>query len=392
MKDRRFTVGIDARRLGGNRRGIGQVVHSIIWQIPHVAPDLELLLFVDRSLPTNAVPEGCRQVVVGRRPSFESQSYSRFNSQLYSVYWMAVLVPAALRRARIDVFHGMNVAIPLARGLPCVSTIHDLVSERIPDTFSPLYVRYRHLLVADVVRRADHIVAVSECTRRDVVDVFTANPSCVSTIHNAVDDGLAPVSVPDKLNDVRRRYGIPGRYVLTVGAVERQKRLGPFLAAAAEMIRRQLIECVVLAGEEGRGADDVRRQVVELGIADRVRLLGFVPQDDIPALYSLAACSVYPSWYEGFGLPVLEAMACGTPVITSNVSSLPEVAGDAALLVSPGDSRAIADALGMVLTDASLRQSLIERGFGRVKQFSWRRSAEQYVQLYRRIIERHTRS
>jgi glycosyltransferase involved in cell wall biosynthesis len=384
MKVRR--VALDARRLAGNRRGVGLYVHNLVRCLPKAAPDMEFLLLVDRPVPASFVPAGCRQIVVGGRPSDDSQSVSPPGAKISSVYWMNVLVPRVLTRERVELFHGTNVAAPLVSGCPSVVTIHDLVYRRIPDTLAPFHRFYHRLLVPIAARRAAHLIAISESTRSDIINLVGVRPTKVTAIHHGIDASFLPVTDDVRLASVRSQFCLPNRFILHVGAVERQKRLEPLMVAAADMLKKDLVDGVVLAGEEGRGAEDVRRVVAQLGIAERVHFLGYVAQEVVPALYTLARCTVYPSWYEGFGMPVLEAMACGSPVITSNVSSFPEVAGDAALLLPPGDSGAMVRTLERLLTDDQLRDSLVTKGIQRAKRFSWEACAARHVDVYRQVL------
>ena len=386
MRAHGSVVARDARRLAGNRRGIGLYVHNLTRCLPGAAPDIDFLLLVDRPLPPDRVPPGCRAVVVGRRPSADSQSVSGSSAKLYSIYWMNVLVPSVLKRERVDLFHGTNIAVPLVGGCHCVSTIADLVSARVPGTFTPFYDFYRKLSVPAAASRSVHVVAISESTRHDILELLRVVPEKVTTIHLGVDASFVPVTDAARLERTRERLGLPGRFILHVGAVERQKRLEPLMVAAADVLKRDLVDCVVLAGEEGRGAQNVRQVVAELGISERVKFLGYVHQELMAPLYTLARCAVYPSWYEGFGMPVLEAMACGTPVVTSNASSLPEVGGDAALLVPPGDVGAMTQALEQLLTDERQRADRASRGLARAKRFTWEACAARHVEVYRRFI------
>ena len=365
---------------------MGQYVRNLVRCLPRAAPDFEFLLLTDRRLPRSIVPEGCRQVVLGLGLAANSQSVSRFSYQLHSVFWMNVLVPGVLARERVDLFHGANVVVPLVGRCRCATTIPDLVSMRVPGTFTRFYEFYRRQAVSVAARRAVRIVAISDSTRRDIIELLEVAPAKVTTIHLGVDSSFSPVEVLPELERVKQQLGLPNRFILHVGAVERQKRLEPLMVAAAEILGKGLIDGVVLAGEEGRGSEDVKRVVAELGISAQVRFLGYVAQESMPALYSLARCTVYPSWYEGFGMPVLEAMACGSPVITSNTSSLPEVAGDAGLLVPPGDSEALAGALERVLANERFRNELISKGLARAGQFSWDTCAAKHADLYREVL------
>jgi len=387
MKRRQNVVAIDARRLAGNRRGIGLQVYNLARLMPELAPEIEFLALLDRPLPDGAVPSGCRPVVVGGAQKSVSQSVSTLGSKVLSVYWMNVFVPRALRQHQVSLFHGINVAIPMTARLPRVATIHDLLSFRIPGTHYRLYEQYRRSLLPAVAQRAAGIVAVSESTRQDIVRFLGVPRERVTVIYPGVAETLGRVSNPETLASVRQQLGLPDSFILAVGAVERQKRLEPLIQAAAQVICRGLVEGVVLAGEEGIGADCVHRAVSESGLEGRVRILGYVAEETLAALYTLARCCVYPSWYEGFGVPVLEAMACATPVITTNASSLPEVAGDAALLVTPGDVNELTGALERVLSDDQLRAEMVAKGLARARQFSWRTTAARHVELYRRILE-----
>jgi glycosyltransferase involved in cell wall biosynthesis len=382
---RRYRVALDARRLAGNRRGMGQYVHNLVRRLPATGSDMEFLLLVDRPLPVTPVPSGCRQVVIGS-PSADSQSVSGLGAKLRSVYWMNALVPSVLVRERVDLFHGTNIAIPLVGVCRSIVTIPDLVYRRVPDTLAHFHQLYHRLLVPAAARRADRVIAISDSTRHDLIELVGVPPSKIARIYLAADSVFTRVSDSFELMRVRRLFDLPERFILHVGAVERQKRLEPMLRSAARLLGRGLIDGVVLAGEEGRGAGDVRRVVAELGIEAGVRFLGYVGQEFVPALYALARCTVYPSWYEGFGMPVLEAMACGSPVITSNTSSLPEVAGDAAILVSPGDSAAIERALERVLLDDRLRRDLAAKGIARAMTFSWDKTTVEHVELYRKVL------
>jgi glycosyltransferase involved in cell wall biosynthesis len=179
---------------------------------------------------------------------------------------------------------------------------------------------------------------------------------------------------------------LPERFILHVGAVETKKNIDTLLRAGSSLVREGLVDGIVLAGRDGRGAVAVRRTAARLGVLEKTHFLGYVPLEKMPGLYSLAQVLVYPSWYEGFGLPIVESMACGTPVIASDSSSLPEVAGGAAVLFPPDSVGALEGALGRVLSDRRLRGDLRERGLARAACFSWDSSARRHLEVYRRAL------
>jgi len=355
--------------------------------LPKLSPDIEYLLLVDRPLGTGDVPVGCREVLVGRPFTTDSQSLSGTGPKLRSYHWMNCLVPRALKRERVDLFHATNFAVPFRSQCPCVVTIHDLIYARVPGAFQPLYQHYLGRAVPAAVRRSRHVIVDSAATRADLLEFVRADPSRVTAVHLGVGDEYCVHIGPDELERVRQRLALPRRFVLHVGAIERRKKIETLLAAAAPLLKAGVVDEVVLAGENGHGADEVRCAAVELEVQDRVRYLGYVAQDMLPALYGLAQVLSLASVYEGFGMPVLEAMACGTPVVTSNVSSLPEVAGDAALMVAPGRVGDLRQALQRLLTDAGLRSEMTRRGLARASAFPWERTAAGHLAVYRQVLD-----
>ncbi|MEO0079237.1 MAG: glycosyltransferase family 1 protein [candidate division WOR-3 bacterium] len=366
---------------------MGQYVYQLALHLPRLAPEFEFLLLLDRRLQEGDLPTGCRQVLIGRPFSTQSQSKSGIGAQLLSLYWMNVLVPQVLRRERVDVFHGTNFALPLFTSGCFVATVHDLIYARVPGAFEPKYEKYLSCLVPRSVHRARRVIAVSETTRRDIIELLNAEPERVVTVHHGVEPIYKPDQELEYLERVRRKLDLPERFILHVGAIERRKCLEALVRACARLFNKGRIDALVLAGEEGYGAEGVRRVIAETGVTNQVRYLGYVPQELIPGLYRLATVLTLVSWYEGFGMPVLEAMACGTPVVTANVSALPEVAGDAALLVTPNRPDELERALERVLTDEALRSELRAKGLARAGQFTWEKTAAKHVEVYRQVLE-----
>jgi glycosyltransferase involved in cell wall biosynthesis len=274
--------------------------------------------------------------------------------------------------------------LPLVHPRHSVVTVHDLGYHYHPEahtTWQNIYLRWstRHN-----ARNASHLLADSQATRRDLERYYGTPPAKISVVYPGLDEKLAPVTKPDLLTAVRERYGLDEPYLLYVGTLQPRKNLVRLVQAFARLPSLlagrddpRPTPRLVLAGKKGWLYDEIAGQVRSLGLEGQVLLTGYVPQADLPALLSGALAFVYPSLYEGFGLPVLEAMACGTPVICSNSSSLPEVAGDAALLVNPHEPEALAQAMLRLVTDAELRGELAERGLKQARRFSWRRCARE---------------
>jgi glycosyltransferase involved in cell wall biosynthesis len=261
-----------------------------------------------------------------------------------------------------------------------VVTVHDLGYLYYPGAHRFLDGLYLDLSTRYNARAASRVIASSQATKDDLVQQCGIEPDKITVVYFGYDETMQPVEDEATIEKVKARYGIQGDYVLHVGTLQPRKNLGRLLEAYA-MVRKQAkrgeTPCLVMAGRKGWLYDQIFQQVERLGLESAVILPGYVPQDDLPALLSGAHLFAFPSLYEGFGLPVLEAMACGTPVLCSNVSSLPEVAGDAALLVDPLDVKSMAEAMNRLLQDEGLRSQLVERGYRQVRQFSWERCARE---------------
>ncbi len=290
----------------------------------------------------------------------------------------------AVRDVHADLVHYPCNVIGLRERSSAVVTVHDLTFLEEPAWYRWERAMYNRWGVSRSVRRAARIIAVSEATANALVNRLNVNRDRIDVIYNGVDERFVPVDDETKAA-VRAKYEMPERFFLFVGTLEPRKNLVRVIRAWAK-IADEMDYDLVLVGREGWKAEPIFEAARSANQSNRIRFVGFVEHGDLPGLMGTANALVYPSLAEGFGIPVAEAMACGTPVITSNVSSLPEVAGDAALLVDPLDEAAIADALKRLAHDSALRADLSTRGLERAKKFSWRQSAEQTMETYRRAL------
>jgi glycosyltransferase involved in cell wall biosynthesis len=286
------------------------------------------------------------------------------------------------------VLHVQYTAPPFAP-CPVVATVHDLSFEHLPETFKRRSRMQLRLTVRRTVRSAAHVIAPSEFTRRDLIETYGLDPARVTTTRLAASPHFRPVEDAHKIERVRRLYGIEREYVLAVGSIQPRKNL-PRLVRAYAALRgergRSNLPQLVLVGKRAWLYGDTLKAIEEEGVGESVLLTGYVSEGDLPALYTGALCFVYPSYFEGFGLPPLEAMSCGTPVLTGNLTSLPEVVGDAGLTVDPFDTGALSRALARLVGDAALRADLRERGLQRARAFDWRATARMTLQVYRRVM------
>ena len=280
----------------------------------------------------------------------------------------------------VDLFHATEHLLPRLKKTRSVFTLHDLIFQFDPDSHKPLNIAFLKTMMPRFLKAADAIIAVSECSKRDAMRLYDIPAQKIHVIYEGVDPKFTPISDPDRLAHVRAKYHLPDRFILHVGTIEPRKNL-PLLFEVAAQIK----EHVVVAGKLGWLTDPILAKVKELGIEDRVTFTGFVADDDLPALISSAIVLAMPSKYEGFGLPILEAMACGTPVVASNAASLPEVGGDAVLYAWPEDVRSWINLLTLALDDAELRGWLREKGLRQAAKFRWDTMARETAEVYQRL-------
>jgi glycosyltransferase involved in cell wall biosynthesis len=301
--------------------------------------------------------------------------------------WTHLRLSAEMLFRPPDVLFVPSHVLPLIHPRRSVVTVHDLGHRYYPETHTAAQRRYLEWSTRHHVRTAAHMLADSSSTKDDLVRIYGADPARITVAHLGVDSGFCPVRDGDAVEAVKRKYGIEGHYLLYVGTLQPRKNLVRLIEAFAHMGETGKTRALklVLAGKKGWLYEEILSRAQELGIVDRVVFPGFVDAADLPALYSGALLFVMPSLYEGFCMPALEAMACGTPVACSNVSSLPEVVDEAALTFGPHDVEDIAAKMRRGVDDDALREALIGRGFEQAKRFTWQRCAEQALDVLERV-------
>lgn len=357
---------MDARMI--TYTGIGRYIQNLIAHLPQV----------DGSCRITAIT-GAKTIELPVYANLDIQATAR-DIPVYSLIKEQFLLPAEMNRSAPDIFHYPSFNMPLRNPKPAVVTIHDLVYYLDPASCSRLRHYYARIMFPLVARSARRIIAGSEHTKVDIVNHLKVNPAKVTVIHHGVSAVYKPVADERLIDEVRLRYKIVGDYILYVGSHHPRKNLKRLIEAFA-LIKAEGLRLVITGAIEPRRGE-LYDTPSRLGMARRVIFTGSVSEKDLPALYSGALVFVMPSIYEGFGLPPLEAMACGTPVASSNATSLPEVTGDAALTFDPLDTTAISACMDRLISDTGLRERLRELGLARAKKFSWRRTAEQTLGVY----------
>ncbi len=365
-------VAIDARSLGTQHGGDETYMRNVIRSLAAIDPDGDYALYLARPLPDLIIPgaERMRRVVVPDKPFRRTP----------------ISIPLMAAREHIDVIHAQYAGPPFATAR-VVLTIHDISYERYPQWFTSTDLLYMRAFVPPTARRAAAVLTVSEYSKRDIVRRYCVPPERVFVTYLAADPVFQPLQRDvESLSTMRERYGTGDRYILCVGNLQPRKNLVTLINAyvrlrQADAMRHKLI----LVGRKGWLYDDIFAKARDSGYTDDLVFTDYVPDKDLVSLYNGADVFVYPSLFEGFGLPPVEAMACGTPVITSNTSALPEVVGDAAITVDPLNVEALATAIAQLLRDAELQKRLSLEGLQRAASFSWDNTARRILDVYRHV-------
>lgn len=365
-------VGLDATTLSGRMSGVGYYTARLMESLANGSSDAISRLVVLSNKPVTVPPADRLFVHTGNHFGIRS-------------VWMQLVLPRVLRRVKPDVVHFTNYLAPLLTGVPYVVSFHDMSLSLFPQYHTLKKRLLTSSLIPAVARRARRILVPSESTRRDVVRLLGVDPARVIHIPYAASERFRPVAEgPARL---ARAYGIRPPYFLYVGTLEPRKNLVRTLRAFARIAPSFPGHQFVLVGDLGWQYGGVLGEARRADLQGRVVIPGYVPEEDLPLLYTHATALVYVSLYEGFGFPVVEAMACGTPVLTSRTSSLAEIGDGAALLVDPSDERAIAEGLGRLAGEAGLRQDVRRRGLARAASFSWENTGRETAEVYREVVE-----
>ena len=368
-------VGLNAHllSLGSDYRsaGITWYIYNLLAQLPEIDQGIQCTAFTSERRYRGSPPVELRL------------SHLPTHRPAVRIVWEQLIQPFAARRAGLDLLHGMAYVGPLGSGCPFVVTIHDLSFLLYPQSFRPLNRLYLKLFARLSAQRARRVIAVSESTKRDAVKQYGIAPEQVDVVHNGVDPAFHPLPA-GQVSAFRADRGLPERFILFVGTLEPRKNIARLIQAYAQLPGAR--PPLFFVGGKGWFYDEIFALVERLNLGAEVHFAGYVSTDELPWWYNAADLFVYPSLYEGFGLPPLEAMACGTPVVTSTASSLPEVVGQAGLLVEPTDTEGLAAAMGRSLTDGDLRVQMKAMGLARAAGFSWQETARRTADSYRRAV------
>ena len=370
-------IGIDATALPPDPVGAGNYIIQLIRALTALDSADEWVIFAQNH---------GRDLIYLSEDSRLTWHLTPDHSPAQRLIWEQTVFPALVKQTGIDLLHSLHYTRPLS--LPCASvvTFHDMTFFLYPE----LHTRSKRLffpwMMRFSARYADAIIADSENTRRDAIRILKIPEGKISAIPLGINPDFHPLNDTPTLKTCQEKYGLPETYILNVGLVEPRKNLPLLLEAYHRLLQYCAPPPLVIVGRLGWGVEQVFQQIERLSLQDRVVFTGYVPAQDLPVVYNLAQIFVYPSKYEGFGFPPLEAMACGVPTITSNISAMRDQVGEAALLVEPENPTALAQAMLSLINDLGLRQRLSSAGPGQATQFSWVKTALETREIYRKAL------
>ena len=371
-------IGFDATALPPHIGGAGNYIVQLIRAFARLSHKHKFVIFAHQSgysrIATNET-ESLEWVIVKDKPPYQR------------LIWEQTSLSGLAQKAGINLLHSPHYTRPLKLSCKSVVTFHDMTFFLMPQMhsrskriFFPRMIRYS-------AKHANAIITDSESTRNDTIRLLDIQSKKVKAIHLGVDESFKKINDQQKLNLVLEKYELPEHFILFVGTLEPRKNLPVLLHALKHLIDKGCTTPLAIVGSRGWGYDEIFQLVNKLHLEKFVHFTGYVEKQDLPVIYNLASIFVYPSVYEGFGLPPLEAMACGTPAITTNVSSMPEYAGDAGILIPPNDENTLADAMIQLLDDKALRKKLARLGQIQAAKFSWEKTALETLQVYQQTIQ-----
>ena len=366
-----LTIGVDIHSIGSQQGGNETYYREIVRGLGQIPNEHKFFLYYTNSQTPQQISANQRFHLQRLCPS-------------HRVLRIPFSLPWRIRTDKLDVFHAQFIVPPFLK-CKSVTTIPDIAYEHFPHFFPRRQRAWLKLLVRESAQRADHVITVSEYSKKDLVQTYGVSPDKITVTYEAAGHEFVPLDAGRAQEELARKYGIRDVFILYLGRLQARKNLARLVEAYSRVRNSGFRHKLVLAGRQDSLFQPVLNRIRELKLENEILLPGYVPAEDVPLFFNAAEVFVYPSFYEGFGLPIMEAMACGTPVITSRGSSLEEVAGDGALLIDPLDEMSIVAALKCILSDSELRHRLGQVGLARSRLFNFANAAAQTVAVYERV-------
>ncbi len=380
-------IGIDISQIVYEGTGVATYTRSLVEALLRGDRENEYVLFGSSLRNRGPLNEFVKKLAADN----VRKRFSLLPPKLLEFLWNGIhIFPIENFTGELDVWHSSDWLEPPTRKAKRVTTIHDLTVFKYPETFTP---RGGHNIVENQKRKlhfvkhySDMVIAVSESTKRDIMEILDIPEKKIKVIYEAAGKNFFQRGA-EAIEAVKKKFQIKGDYLLCVGTREPRKNLGTAILAFAEIAAANKDLCLVIAGKYGWGEESLKVKLQSSQLGQRVKILGFVEEEDLACLYSGTTAFIYPSFYEGFGLPILEAMSCGCPVITSNLGAMKEIAGEAAILVNPKSSEEVAGAISKIYRNQKTSQRLKLESLKRAKEFSWEKAALETLQIYQSLAE-----
>ena len=370
-------IGIDGRAAKWYRgTGIGTYTYQLISSLNNIDNINEYMLFMPESLNCD----------ISFNRNFQIKNITEGNK---NSFWDEVNIPNILMNKDIELYHvpQNGVGLPKEKNCPFVITLHDVIPYKMPETVGETFLRIFNEDMPNIVSKCDGIITVSEFSKEDISKAFNFPKEKIFVTHLAAEGIYGPLEKKECSDLIRSHYGIDGDYILYVGGFSPRKNIIGLIEAFSKLVAKYRKDIkLVIAGKQGKSYAIYKKKAQDLGVENRVIFPGFIEVDHLPQLYNASKLLAYPSFYEGFGLPPVEAMACGVPVITSNVTSIPEVLGDSAIFINPNDVDELCHSMYEVLSSEELAESLILKGLVRSSELSWEKTARNTLLAYSKII------
>lgn len=378
--DRNLRIGIDIYASFAGITGIKVYAENLLRYLSKIDFENEYILYSSRGLRA-----GKRPPLIIKQRNFRNRDI-RLPERLYIRLYRSKIPIVDLFCGNVDIFHSLCFSIPNSIRAKLITNIYDISWIVCPEEMSPVTSFFNKWMPV-FIKRANKIITCSLSSKKGIVEYYNVPEEKVNVIYGAANENFKRIENSDLMSEVKRKYKINRDYILFVGQMMPRKNIVRLFKAYHQFIEKKLDVDLVLVGPEIKAYPEMLETIKTLSLNEKVIFTGYVPYEDLPLLYNAAKLLVYPALYEGFGLPIVEAMACGTPVVTSNVSSMPEVAGDAAILVNPLSVEEIGKAMYEVLTNTELYERLRDKGLERSKLFSWAKAAEQTLSVYREVYK-----
>lgn len=364
-------IGIEARWITFEKTGFGKYALNLLKELSKIDNKNNYLVYLNKNYDNGEI--FCN-------PNFQKKLIST-RPEIYK--HLSIPLDIIIKKREFHLFHFLYNAPSLILPCPFILTVHDLSYKHIPNMISGKDLMSITIQMHLNAKKAIKIITVSENSKKDIMEFLKIPDSKIEVIYEGVDDSFSRVNDRQKTKAVAEKYGLPSKFILYVGTYLPHKNIETLLHAFHDLKRHHVVpHSLVLAGSEGRNFKKISGLISELDLNHEVKTIGFVSDEDLPFVYGLCDLFVFPSLYEGFGLPLLEAMACGVPVISSNTSCLPEIGGDAAVYFSPKNVEELSEKITTIISNQNQRNNLIDKGLRRVKLFSWNKMADNTLKVY----------